>query len=177
MLRRLILVAIFLGRWGSAICAEQPHIACFTNYGQICPGHNVDVFVHCRSDMNAAAKAACAIRSETGVQYFDASVETNPNWVGGGGYCGWRAFKVTCRNLPNDSKVEWHFDNCQGADQRNCPRNTRFFDCAVPPVQIAQSYCTKDGVTAPYQIFKYYDRGGGDCGYAGFVVGCHVPAS
>jgi hypothetical protein len=89
--------------------------------------------------------------------------------------CG--VLNITCHDMPADSNVQWHSDNCVGQDQRTCPGKTRFFGCGTSAETVAKSYCTQDGVTAPYQIFKYSDRSGNQCGYAAFMVGCHVPAN
>jgi hypothetical protein len=40
------------------------------------------------------------------------------------------------------------------------PLTTGIGYCAATIEDIGRSYCTKDGVTAPYQIFKYYDGPG-----------------
>lgn len=153
----------------------QKHLACVSNYGGICK--NTNAFFVCRgSTVAEMAKTVCTIHTETGVQFFPSEGKSISSV--GGGKCGQSVIEIMCRNMPADSKVEWHFDNCQGQKQHICqfPRG-RYFDCGVTPDQIAKSYCTKDGVTGPYQIFKFLEKNGHQCGYAAFAVGCHVPAS
>jgi hypothetical protein len=175
-----IVLALLLCCSGLTVrAAEQKHSACIQQYGNICPGGQTDVFIHCRTNLTQSQMGnyVCGIHSQTGTQYFPAEIKAGPG--GPGGFCGYRILDIYCHKMPDDSKVEWHYDNCQGSGQGSaaCPGNHRFFTCETPVEQIAASYCKKDGIVAPYQIFKYYDKPGGKCGFAGFMVGCHVPAS
>ena len=177
MIKQVAWVSLLFFSAFSAHGADQKHLACISDYGIRSLCKNTNVFFHCRANLTRAqmGNAVCHIRSETGVQYYPSEVK--PGRAESGGMCGARIADIYCRNMPDDSNVRWHVNNCVGEDQRNCPPNTKFFECGVSAEGIARSYCTKDGLTTPYQVFKYSDRPGGRCGYAAFVVGCHFPAN
>src|SRR5690348_11644309 len=101
MIRAIAAVAIALLAVIPVRAAEQPHRMCYSDRGVTCD-NKTDVFAHCRSDVNAAARGVCAVRSELGVQFYPYKLTGGPG--GGGGSCGWRVYNLTCNEMPTDSR-------------------------------------------------------------------------
>ena len=101
MIRAIAAVTVALLTVITVRAAEQPHRICYSDWGVTCD-KNIDVFAHCRSDVNAAARGVCAIRSELGVQFYPYKLTGGPG--GGGGACGWRVYNLTCSEMPTICK-------------------------------------------------------------------------
>jgi hypothetical protein len=155
----------------------QRHRLCVTQSGGSCNKTNA-FFVCGELTVAQMANAICAIRTESGTQFFPSEAKVVESY--GGGRCGVAVVDVICSNMPADSKVEWHYKGCIGQRPESCRTRNKdayHFGCGATERDIAKTFCTKDGVTAPYQIFPYSVWPGNRCGYAIYAVGCHVPKS
>jgi hypothetical protein len=163
----------------SAYAADQRYRACVGQIG-INPGDancpNTNALFHCGTSPAQIGNAICSVYTDRGVQRFASDVKKISDV--GGGQCGISIFDVICHDIPSDSVVQWHYDNCMSGGNNQCASvrpNTRWFACG-PVRNIALSYCTNDGLTGPYQVFMYFDVPGAQCGVSSYAAGCHVPA-